>query len=140
MVRAPKGGRIPGALSASLGTILGIALGTAAVVVLDPWHDFDHLLLSLLFVIFGEWLGGAAGCYAALVIVQDENAARTAAVVAGLLPPAAAFALFFAVPVVRQVPGRFGTLLEMAVTIVIVSVASSGAYLVSNEVVPRRRL
>ena len=140
VVRASHGRRSLGVLSATVGTVLGIGLGTAAVVLLDPWHDLDQLLLSFLFVLFGEWLGGVVGCYAALVIVQDESAARTAAVVAGLLPPAAAFALFVALPVTRRVAGQFGLLLvvEMAVIIVIVAAVCSSAYLVSNEAVPRR--
>ena len=91
---------------ATVRTLGGIVVGATGVALADPWNDFDHILLSLVLVGLGVWIGGVVSCHAALAIIHDPNAARTATVVAGLLPPAVALALFFSVWVVPALPGQ----------------------------------
>ena len=115
---------------ATAGTLVGIVLGATGVALADPWNDFDHILLTLVLVGLGVWIGGVAGCYAGLAIIHDPGAARTAAAVTGLLPPAVAFALFFAVRGVPALQGESRGLPEVLAMIVVVAAAPLGAYLV----------
>ena len=125
-----------GALFATVGTLGGIVVGATGVALADPWNDFDHILLSLVLVGLGVWIGGVVGCYAALAIIHDPSAASTAAVMAGLLPPAVALALFFAVRVVPALQGQSRGLPEVLAMIVVVGAAPLGAYLVMNGSAP----
>lgn len=125
-----------GALLATVGTLSGILAGATGVALADPWKDLDHILLSLALVGLGVWIGGVVGCYVGLAIIHDPGAGRTAAVVAGLLPPAVGLALFFAVRVVPALQGESRGLPEVLAMIVVVGAAPSGAYLLMTGSAP----